>query len=527
MCHVNVMKERMKNTFKRLLASVLVLSASNCLQANAVNTNKTFLSPRPVGVNLPQEQTTFQELYHRKRAKAFGGNLQVAGFWQTTAKSKDIAKYFLFSKKDTITLTKTGGATNAVNSVTDLDLGYIIHSCGVPVDDANRSATVHLDPEQNVYGLRFDYYKDLSKVLDGLYAYINAPVVTIENNLNPTIASKETFTAGTVVDGTSTPAVQDILTKYFSGDFANTTVAANLQTNLNYARINGKQRDVGIADVDLALGYRFLDNEEYKLGIAIATTLPTGTEQTGRYLFETTVGNGKHFAIGADLSGQLRIWGDWDKNLTLVAQGKYRYLFAHEHTRTLGIKGKNWGQYLLLAPSNVADNVQATLVPAANVTTLNVDVTPGSQFDGILELCYNNGNITLDAGYNLYLRERETVKQKAFITDGAYAIAARNLNVAANGHDALLLPVVFSVANDGMDGAAAAGLGSIIKNSSLDLSNATTPSQITHGVYGNLGYIFRQNKYPFMVSAGGKYDWPSKNSALQQWGLWLKMGVGF
>lgn len=499
----------MNKMLKGLLAAALAVSSAQV----SAHTNKTFLTPRPHGVNLPMEYTTFCELVGRKSEDNFGGSFQVTGFYQASTNDDDIAKYFLVNNKSTIALPQLA-ATNATSTAVDLDLGYLIH------DHANggttRSATIGLSPEQTAWGIRLDYHQDLCKILKGLYLHASLPIVHVEND--PKVIVKSTGSSSTFVDGTvapagTTPSVQTVLQQFLSGNFENTATAGNQQAKLVNAKIAGKQSETGVADIDLALGYRFLDDCNYSAAIALAITIPTGNEADGKYLFQPLVGNGKHFGLGGDLFGQACVWGDMDHNIKINLKMKYRYLFENSEKRTLGIKGRNWGQYLLLGQTSVTANLQ--LIPAANVTTLNVDVTAGSQFDGILGLAYNNCGFSLDVGYNMYFREEESIKLKDDFKPGVYAIAARNFATT----------VAFDAGtNAAVDNGFTAGA---VNKDTLDLKAAETPSQFTHSVYAALGYLFRECDNPFMLAVGGKYEIPSKNSALEQWSVWVKAGIGF
>jgi hypothetical protein len=132
--------------------------------------------------------------------------------------------------------------------------------------------------------------------------------------------------------------------------------------------------------------------------------------------------------------------------------------------------------------------------PVANKTTLNVDITPGSQLDAIAALAYNKGGFTLDLGYNLYFRQEESLKIKDSFNDTAYYYAADNL---------------------------------FTKDDHIDVTAAETPSQFTNGIFGAVGYTFKNWDYPLMVGLGGKYEFASKNNAVEGWQAWIKAGLSF
>jgi len=538
----------MNRILKGLLVTALAVSAT---QVSAY-TNKTFLMPRPVGVDLPMEMTTFHELVEHKGHDRFGGTFAVTGFGKGTS-SDGMGRYFLFNNKDTVTLSEglngDGAGHPAVATTSDLDLRYLIHDFAGTNNAAVQPGfpfpvTVGLSPEQTAYGVRFDYHQCLGKILKGLYFYANLPVAHVQNDLKLNIGGTPVnYTPGVVVAGPTTPSVQTTLANYFAGTFSNPSTAAgvpaNSQVALTNAKIAGKRSETGVADIDLGLGYKFLHKERYHAALAIAVTIPTGDEADGAYLFDAIVGNGDHFALGGDLCAGARIWGDCDHNLKLNLSMKYRYLFESTEKRTLGIKGRNFGQYLLLVPA--ATTLPVSFVPAANVTTLNVDVTPGSQFDGILGFTYNNGGFTFDLGYNLYFREEEDVKLKGAFTDGSYAIAnvtANATTLATRDAAGVAVPAAPPIAGGAtptplvvatyIDGATvAAQTANILTKATLDLDAASTPSQLTNGIYTGIGYSFKEWDTPLMLGLGGKYEWASKNSAFDQWTVYGKIGIGF
>jgi hypothetical protein len=497
----------------KILKSFLIAVCA-CGIANAGNTtNRTFLLPRPQGVNLPMEETTFAELTMLEKEDRFGGNFQLVPFFQQSSNDSDIAKYFLVNTKSMITLKSGTNPGNARSDTTgDLDILYLIHDSTVDP----YSADFAIEPEQTVYGVRIDYNQNMDKILRGLYLTINLPIVHVENKTEPTVSN-----------ATNTD-LKTTLEQYLRGDYAaaeNGDTEHNAQVKLNYAKIDGKQSDTGVADIDLALGYKFFNKEKYHGAIAIGLTIPTGNEADGVHMFQPIVGNGKHFGLGADLCVGARMWGDVDHNLKIHLKMKYRYLFENSERRTLGIKDYKWGQYHLLVRAGVLAADSTSLVPAANVTTLNVDVTPGSQFDGILGLTYNNGGFNIDLGYNAYLREEEKVHLKDAFEAGKYAIASRNYDTASGiAAHATANPIVPGLATDG---GATVGNVAILSKDTLDVEAASTPSQFTNAVYAGMGYNFKDWDTPMLLGIGGKYEFSSKNSALEQWDIYAKIGIGF
>lgn len=485
----------MNKALKGLLVAMLAVSAT--VQAH---TNKTFLLPRSHGVNLPMELSTFCELVHRKAADKFGANFQAVGFYNATADENDTGKYFGIKNKDTFTLTRN--AAGAAASTADQDLGFFVHN---NASAGGTSANVTLHPEQEAWGVRFDYYQDLEKILKGLYLKVVVPVVHVENDMELKVAS-----------ATTTEATN--FTNFLKGTFDGIDAAANVQKRLTHAKMDGSNDSTGVADIDIVLGYNFLCKEAYHVGINIGFTIPTGDEADGNHAFEAIVGNGNHWAFGAGFCAGVRAWGDEDHNIKINAVLNYRFLFEATERRTLGLVDApgfsagliDWGHYVLLA--KVGDPKANGLTPAANVTTLNVDVTPGSQLDAMLALAYNNGGFCLDFGYNLFWKDDEDVDLKGGqFTDGTWGIADRNFAANAGGNVA----IADFVANTALTA----------KN--LSTAAAETPSQVTHKIFAALGYVFKDWECPLMLGVGGGYEFRGSNAALEKWELWLKLGVGF
>jgi hypothetical protein len=475
----------MNKMLKSLLVAALTLSAAHLQADTSGSTNRTYLSPRAAGLNMPMAWSTFGELVNHKGDDRFGASVAVTGFWQQSVDGGEQGKYFLANNKSTINVTRVA-VGNPVAATSDLDAGYIYHNAAGVADGA--AINMALNPRQEVMGVRLDYHQDLRKILKGLYFHAGMPVARVENNVRLNIN-----------DAT--------LTGYLAGTANNT--ANSVTEALKYGKVAGKQSETGVADIDLSLGYNFLHSKKYSAGLAVALTVPTGNESNGVYLFQPIVGNGKYFGLGGDLHAHANLWSNGDRNLGVCAALKYRYLFENSSVRTLGLKGRNLGQYHTLGKDTVA-----SLVPAANVTTMAVNVTPGSQLEGALGLAYNHGNFSFGLGYDLYFREAESVSRKGSLAANTYGVAARNFSTAA----------AFNITTAAhFDG----GVAAVLSNDNLDVAAAATPSQFSNAINGSAGYVFRKWDCPLMLGVGAKYEFANKNSVFSQWGAWLKAGVGF
>jgi hypothetical protein len=474
----------------KFLRWFFIAIAAVCTTHLGAYTEKTFLMPRSHGVNLALESTAFNEVIYRKAANSFGGNFQVAGFYTKSVGGTDIGKYFGVAEKNELTFGKIhADGTSDTKVSADLIFGWLEHNKGATDTTQVDAGKLKFDPEHTGYGVNLYYHQDLEKVLKGLYLKVALPIVHVENDIKISSSGVEA----------------KCLLEFFGGELENTD-ASNLTEKLTHGLIKGKQSATGIADIDLTLGYHFLNKDDMAAAINLGLTVPTGNESDGKYMFEPIYGNGGHFGFGGGLLGSFQVWGDANHNFKLNAAMNYRYLFKGTEKRILGLPSldkKEMSVYALLGKNN-----QKGCVPAPNILTRNVNVTPGSQMDGIVGLGYNNEGFTIDLGYNLFFREAESVSLKDKFTDGEYGIAKRDYDTSS----------AFNFSSN---------KEKEISNTTVRTSAAETPSQLTHKFYGGLGYIFRDWEYPLMLGAGGHYEIASKNSAIDTWGFNLKFGLGF
>ena len=480
------------NTMKRLLAAALVLGAAH---VHAV-TNQTYLAPRPVGVNLAMESVTFSEMINEKGHDRFGGTLQVTGFYSESDNAKALGRYFGANNKSTIDI-----GNSQANYSFDRNGRRLIHDNAKALfpDQTTPNATLQLAPKQTVWGMRFDYNQDLSKILDGLYFRVQLPVVKVENTMGLT--------------ATGTPASD--LIKYFDGTYSKPAGNANAQKALTNAKMAGKNSETAVADIDMQLGYTVLEKEAYRLALNIGLTLPTGNTPEAINAFEAVAGNGGHVALGAGFDFGWRVWGDDNSNVKLNAALNYRYGFEATEKRTLATIDSTTKLRVNLSPYN--SNTDAPLVganravttshlniPTANILSVNCNITPGSMLDGIVGLAYNNGGLSIDAGYNIFFKEKDSVKMKDTWNDTTYSSTVTDHDFSANSNAANA-------------------------NLSLDIIDTTAARNevVSHKVYGQIGYIFKGMEYPVMLGTGGHYEFAGNNGTVQNWGINLKAGISF
>lgn len=491
----------MKKILKITLLLVLTSNGLNCA------TNKTFDLPRPHGVNLAMEYSTWNELLQAKCNDRFGTNIQVVPFYQDSNGKKQLGKYFGIKNKHTF---KIGYSANPQTQESyEVDSRYIFHDYTSPTP---RKAEIKYRPTQKAYGTRIDLHQDLSKFLDGLYLKAAFPIVYVKNGMNLETDKIEGFSNNDVKN-------------YYKGIFTGFNNTTNAQEALKHSKIHEEKSITQLADVDIILGCKFLDREKYHIALNLGATIPTGNKAQGDWVFEPISGNGNHwgFGCGADLG--VNLWTKKNQVIKLEGILNYRYLFYNDETRTIRLKKKHtypYSQYYLLVKKN---NPKGTpLIPAANVLTKKVSVDPGSQIDAILTLAYTLKGFRLELGYNFFMKNDEEVHLKKHWSNDEYGIAKLDLNVQTlvskdiDGHDIAEHDYV-DLSKDAIK---------ILEKKDLDIGSAESPEQDTHKIYAGLGYVSKNLKFPIMIGVGGHYEIAyAHNGGIQNWGLWGKVGFGF
>jgi len=490
----------MKKMMKHLLAALLCVSASHA----TTHTNKTFLMPRAPLRDKAMELSTWHTQINKKGDGLFGGSLQATGFYQSSTNQADTGRYFgaesaTTTKDNTIEVVQAAAANDLFNT-------NIYHSAGNTSSDVAFAGTMRLNPRRDIWGVRFDYYQDFDKILNGLFFKASTVVAGVHTSMHETLENSTPIASGDNAGKT--------VADFFAGNLSQ-GLGVNQQAALAYAKIDKGHHTTDLADIDLNLGYNFVNKKNWHLGLAFTLMIPTGNTPRGEFVFEPVSGHGGSWAVGGILDSAFTLWksDNKNKNLSLSLAVDYRFLFENTQRRTLGlIQGGEvtpHGQYFLMGKNGVSG-----LFPAANITTRDVEVEPGSQVEAIAALAFNCCNWTFDIGYNLYYQDREAVKVKSW-QEETYAVAHNDYQAVVNN-----LPVAFSVTNDSV-------LGTAVSITDLNTKGAETPSQLSHKLYGGIGYAFNHWSNPLMFGLGGGFEWKDSNAILEQWSLWGKTGISF
>jgi len=536
--------------FARITSTLLATALCTSAAFATTYSQKTYLATRPAGVNLAMEYTTWSQhpyFSNKGREHKVHSHLQATGFYQKSTNGNELGKYFgIGNGKNSFQI---GDQTAIEAKTADIDGRFLIHRNSTGDNLINIGANnghklaglVSFSPKQELWGVRFDYFQDIYR---GLFLKANLPVVNVNNDMRLRVCNSVPQTVDDANVDTTTFSIQNFFAGNVNVSDISPDTASNLQGPLTKAKICGKRSATGVADIDVALGYKVWDSEKSHVYLNLGVTIPTGRKPSGDYVFEPVYGNGSHVGFGVGLDAGVEFWhSEKGSSARLLFAANYRYLFEGHEKRTLGVNACAfpWDvktpdglatlitpvppkllQYYLVA----ADQQQnAPLIPAANILTQSVNVTPGSQFDGMIDLNFKGScGFIGDLGYELFWKERERVR----VRNSGCQVACDGTSTAVKygfAHPAYDTTTIF---NETGGTVAQLPIDGKFINDNLSTSAAETPSALTNKIFAGLGYGFEiSEEYPTSVGVGGSYEFASTNAAIEAWSVWLKAGISF
>ena len=426
---------------------------------------------------------------------------------------------------------------------------------------------------QNVV-IDLDFYWGLDTCREGLYMRINAPIVRTKWELcmNERILcpgdDTVTFPAGYMHEEEVTRAQ---MARSFQQYMAGGVKFGDLKDPMRYGLINNCAcTETKLGEIDFTFGWNFHLEEDRHLGLFLYLGAPAGTRPCARYLFEPIVGNGKHWELGAGLSGSWIFKRDDEcdeRYMGIWLEATIAHLFKTCQCRSFDFCGKPNSRYMLLAemgtnddeigtedtdPRTVAEyQYKKNLIPAINWSTFNVDVKIPVMADIAVKLGWVRDNWTFDLGYNLWARSGEkfcencpcptnkkyAIKGDAYVygydisdVTTIYPISATQSLANIYGgkncpeEDPSLNPAIDNLTNASVPGPI--GLADAVNNGPVNtsiqpvlvdrcmLNLGQAPSAITHKLFMHIGYAWKDRECddwtPFF-GIGGKVEFAQDN----------------
>lgn len=486
------------------------------------------------------------------------------------------------------------------------------------------SGSLSFEPTISTFILDFNLYVGLDEWVRGMYLRVYGPFVHTKWDLN----MKENIVSA----GTPTPITFSSASQFFAGNTPpqETDVIINVPTDvtrnplrfnkmLNSAATTGtntvscnescgdSRTSNGFSEIRGEWGWNFLQREDYHLGLYIAGAAPTGKHPRADFLFNAYVGNGKHWELGGGLTGHYVFWRseNEENHFGIYTDTMVTHLFKAKQNRTFDLNNKPLSRYMSAARQGPATNgltgtAPATaaqfqfaneLIPVANLTTQDVNVSVGAQVDATIWFNYTVGAFTWDIGYNLWVQTCEKIScddkcgPRLRAETNTWTLRGDAELYARGAIDTLVYPIPASESNATINTGTNLGLTNAAENGGIDnanllANNPGTPQNLNSLVSGNqingsiqpnflseadinlkqgskslsnkvftyLGYSWdREGAVPFF-GVGGEAEFGSSAKShdagcatspstscdsdclkctVSQWGVWAKVGVSF
>jgi len=477
--------------------------------------SKTFMLTRPASHNMALREATWHDFIYNKKGDTLA-SYQLIALYQKSVRSDKTAKYFLFNCKSSLTV------------LGDDQLDFLPHDDdgNFLVDRVDRHRDVRaewlglpsdfmgafsINPIQRQTGVILEYNQSVKKILKNelfgnWYFSVMLPIVVVENNMNI--------------------CQFDIHNKKKGNERPRDIIEALNQKSWRYARINGKRSRVNLSMIRARLGSVFLSENNSQIAYYSELLIPTASEDEGKYIFDAISGYNGHLGIGTGVNFQFPITRDGGYyDVCFFTNLEAVFLIRHDQIRTFDLIDRPWSRYLLF---NRKDGPPDEFVPGVNVLTQRVRVKPYSMIDFSVGWRIKTERVELEFGYNIWGHGNEKIECIKKFCD-QWGIAGRRQKGDVKARSASLSTIYLQKAteNEDIDQEDENFEFIPIEECELDLDSATSQSALNHRVHAAIGFEHKGNKIDGFFGAGGFFEFPQKNSALQLWGFWVKLGGSF
>jgi hypothetical protein len=483
--------------------------------------NKTFFAIRPQDSNSARrimEGRTNSELFYEDHC----AKISLALEWQQSFNKSKLAKWFSFNCSDCMSIGIPGD-----DQTFDIDgRQFGLTTAGLlpgPI------GSFCLEPHSKNFIADLDIQVNLNDYLCGLWTRMIVPLVFAKTNLglrirNDQSANGSAFPAGLFSDDCSTTSPKTSILSALQGD------------NCGKFSKNSLSK-WGIAGIHFDIGYDVIRNDDMNLGASLHIVAPTGTQPKARYLFEPVIGANRCFQLGANVNASYNLYDSClnDKNATIVFDATLTHLFKSTQRRLFALKNNGAGsQYLLLKQFNAIGTAVVGTESAANLLCAKTRIGSDFMFDGAVMLHVDSCNFFGNIGYNLWFRSKEKKARTMYLNNfgvnsfgikGNQPLSITNTGPCATSCIGTCIPDLTTATNSTISQPAAADSTTMfITLDDIDFCIPLHPKALSHKLFASVGYNWDDCDYPYELLVGGEVEFGQHNSALNQWGILIKLG---
>lgn len=496
---------------------ILLLTSSNIL---CHVSSKSYFSVQPIFKPISPETISIARNQLRILPEDKHFSIDFTIFGGKSFGHKNLARYFLPFDKTCIVAGELGSRAVRAGKA-DVIANYFGVQTSEPFQagkvvnfsDNTFESILTLKPKQTYsgFGLVFKHHAARHTGM-GFWYSITLPFVHVKNNIN--LEEKVIRRGGS---NGSDPIVPP-------GYVGNMTRALN-QPSWKFGKIkNNLPSKSGLSDLYISLGYLSLKEELYNLESFAGLSVPTERAADAEFLFEPRVGNNNHYTIFAGASTGFNIWSNCSNSIYFQLDTMGTMYAQNTQTRSFDLKGKPWSRYMWV----YLDNKSTVTSPGINVFTRPLKISQGTARDLNSAFVFKNDcGVQIEAGYHFYSRQSEQAELShkwipgpaiaAIDNDGRFTLGQISRNNAT-------INVYQGILNDRVDGVE---VYKEIQKSDLDLESACHPALVSHIIYVSFSGNWNELKYPVYFGVGGSYEFTSRNTALERWMVWSKVGVSF
>jgi hypothetical protein len=303
-------------------------------------------------------------------------------------------------------------------------------------------------------------------------------------------------------DSVPKSALNSSIQDYMSG--AAPSINGITAYDLRFAKINNcDESHVGLADIRMELGWNFIENNDYHIGINIQTAFPTGNRHNAQNVFQPIIGNGRHWELGGGLTTHYTFYRNEELNreMYLYLDLNLTHLFRTYEQRTFDIVDRPNSRYMLaqkitspalnnlgaaktsaatvLSSDPISSQFDNTYSPVANLTTAQLKISSAVQVDFIamFNFCLDTikslgtgpHNLNFSFGYNLWARSCDKISNSRKCASSLSIFHENNDNIWALKGDAQMF------------GYATTTAGGLTQNEAIPLSATQSGASIHQG----------------------------------------------
>mgnify|MGYP005634660761 CR=1 FL=1 len=424
--------------------------------------------------------------------------------------------------------------------------GFDAYQFGMGSTMAGTDAKLSLSPKVYSAGADFMLYVGANKMETGFWFKAHGAVGVMA--VNPTIV--ETGTIGTL----GTYAAITGYTTMTEAFAAGKALSTNYQ-QMKYGKIDGKQTTgAKFGDIELALGYNFLADEDKVVGLGLRALIPTANKPKGEYIYEPIFGHGGNWGLGGEFFMKANLWSsdEDEKCLNFWLDGHVSHYFKAAQVRSFDTTLNGAGsRYMLvaeygnettgtrLASFNVFKDKVANLI---NYSTLPCNSTVSAEGAVAAMFDYNCGSWNVALGAEFWGSAKEKLAITGTLNADLVVLGRQKIGTASGDEIGGLCQPLANMASmeamaagtNGTGGAPSTTLllagaaSSKLVTTDLDATSAANEARHAAKIFSNVGYKWMDSDYcPTLGVIGSAEFATSKGNAISQWGIALQGGICF